>query len=578
MSTALVREQIASFLKSPKPAVLCVRGNWGTGKTYTWKTALEEAATKPGGIALEKYASVSLFGINSVSDVKQELIHETISRERIGKEFNPEDVNSIYQEGLAKLTRGASWFGGIFGDGYVNAGVSLMSLFIRKRLICIDDLERKGESLRSADVLGLISQLKEDRDCKIVLLLNDEQLEDKDEFESYLEKVVDINLRFKPTPEESATIALKDPEGSAEVAEMVRNNVTKLGIDNVRVIRKLHSFVLQIEPLLKGYAPGVFKSVALTLVLMGWCHLQPEFAPSKDFLVRRRGIFSDYIAKEKGEFTPKELQWTQLIANYGYSHTDEFDVALLSGIEDGFFTKAIIDAHAAELNQRVEADLASIELRDIWRDFHNSFDGELDVHLERFTECITKYGKFYSLNDMLAVVNMFRDLDRNAAGDQLLDLYLEARKEVKGAYDFHDVELFGTRLDQDIKSRLLKLDAGQKPAPPVEELFLLLADEGHNRNITERLAALPVEEYVRVLKLHKGDNFRAMRAGLTQYNNLLNPDEFNIQIMRKANSALQQIALENPLNKFRVSRWGIAERLARNPQAPAQDAQPAQAG
>ncbi|MFZ2101023.1 MAG: hypothetical protein WAU86_10710, partial [Oricola sp.] len=133
-------------------------------------------------------------------------------------------------------------------------------------------------------------------------------------------------------------------------------------------------------------------------------------------------------------------------------------------------------------------------------------------------------------------------------------------------------QLFGTRLDADIKEKLLMLDEQRKPAPPVEDLFIMLADNGFDQNITERLAALSVEEYVRVLKHHEGRNFELMRRGLTQYNNLANPDAYKVEIMRKANDALQQIAQENPVNEFRVSRWGIAERLAQIPKEEAEGA------
>ncbi|MBZ0162964.1 MAG: KAP family NTPase [Notoacmeibacter sp.] len=564
MSVENVKAQIARFLDSETAEVLCIRGNWGTGKTYNWVETLKEAAPKKK-VGRDKYAYVSLFGINSLDDLKQEIIHQTIDVDQVGKSFDFQDVESYVKSAFPGLLKLGGLAGKLLGENYTSAGVAVMYMMVRKRLICIDDLERKGEDLRSVDVLGLVSQLREDRNCKVVLLMNDERLEDRVEFESYLEKVVDINLRFSPTAEESAEIALAALEGTNELKELVRERTTKLGIDNVRVIRKLYSFVQQIEPLLQQYKAGVFHSVAHTIVLMGWCHLQPEIAPSKDFLVRRKGVFSDYMENQEGKLTPQEQEWTKLIADYGYSHTDEFDVALLKGIEDGYFTAEIIDKNAAELNQRVEMDLAAGQLRDTWREFLYDFDGDLDDSLTRFKRCITDNAKFYSLNDLISVVNMFRDLDRKEDGDMLLDAYLEARAGVKGTYDFDDLQLFGIRLDPDIKERLLALEEQQKPSLPVEDLFLMLADNGHDRDITERLAALPVEEYVRVLKHHKGNDLFVMRRSLTQYNNLSNPDSYNIEIMRKANDALQKIAQENPGNKYRVSGWGIAERLARLP-------------
>jgi KAP family P-loop domain len=92
-----------------------------------------------------------------------------------------------------------------------NVANALSFLTIRKQIVCIDDLERCGKGLDVSDVLGLTSFLRQQRSCKIILVLNDEQLkaEQKQWFESYLEKVVDVSLTLQPTPSESIAIAIR---------------------------------------------------------------------------------------------------------------------------------------------------------------------------------------------------------------------------------------------------------------------------------------------------------------------------------------------------------------------------------
>jgi hypothetical protein len=269
MSVENVRAQIAGFLESEAAEVLCIRGNWGTGKTYNWVETVGEAAAK-NKISRTKYAYISLFGVNSLDDLKQEIIHQTTDVDQIGKPFNYQDVESYVKSAFPGLLKLGSIAGKFLGENYTSTGIAVMYMLVRDRLICIDDLERKGENLRTADVLGLVSQLREDRNCKVAILLNEERLDDREEFERYLEKVVDINLRFSPTVVESAEIALEALDGAKELKALVRERTTKLGIDNVRVIRKLYAFVQQIEPLLSQYKIGVFQSVAHTIVLMGW--------------------------------------------------------------------------------------------------------------------------------------------------------------------------------------------------------------------------------------------------------------------------------------------------------------------
>ena len=45
--------------------------------------------------------------------------------------------------------------------------ISFLSL--NGTIICIDDLERKGKGLEIKDILGLVSLLKEQKKCKVVL-------------------------------------------------------------------------------------------------------------------------------------------------------------------------------------------------------------------------------------------------------------------------------------------------------------------------------------------------------------------------------------------------------------------------
>jgi hypothetical protein len=69
MSTNLVREEVAKFLARVTPEALCIRGKWGVGKTFAWGKALE-AAQADKRVALKSYSYVSLFGVNSLDELK----------------------------------------------------------------------------------------------------------------------------------------------------------------------------------------------------------------------------------------------------------------------------------------------------------------------------------------------------------------------------------------------------------------------------------------------------------------------------------------------------------------------------
>ncbi|MBB3647260.1 hypothetical protein FHX14_003464 [Rhizobium sp. BK619] len=292
MSVQNVRNAIERFLRDEKPQVLCIRGAWGTGKTYTWDDVLGHLAhhsTK--SLAFENYARVSLFGLNSIQEIKREIFQASKPASKIGKEFDPKDLKDLYSTGKSSnlLFKALS----VWSENAMDAAIEAANLLARNQLICIDDLERKGADLRSVDVLGYISHLRDVRNCSVALLLNDEELEDKDEFESYLEKVVDLYVRFEPTCQEIADIAVPERERD-EVSNLVRTNAVKLGITNVRVIQKILRLVRDLVPMISQYSFQVTKSAAATITLMGWSYLQPEQAQHARSSATRRCRGADH--------------------------------------------------------------------------------------------------------------------------------------------------------------------------------------------------------------------------------------------------------------------------------------------
>jgi len=83
-STELVESEIARFLSTQEPEVLCINGAWGVGKTFMWRSLLEQAI-KNKTLKIGRYAYISLFGINSLEGLKHAAFENSdflISRQR----------------------------------------------------------------------------------------------------------------------------------------------------------------------------------------------------------------------------------------------------------------------------------------------------------------------------------------------------------------------------------------------------------------------------------------------------------------------------------------------------------------
>ena len=141
MSISIVAKEIAHFLKSPEPEVICIRGKWGVGKTYSWNDFLR-TAQKNDAIALKSYAYVSLFGVDSLERLKYSIFENKVTTDFIGIEPSVETFKTNASDVTKKL--GLKLIPLITSlpqtKNLASAFQSLSFLSIRETIVCIDDL------------------------------------------------------------------------------------------------------------------------------------------------------------------------------------------------------------------------------------------------------------------------------------------------------------------------------------------------------------------------------------------------------------------------------------------------------
>jgi hypothetical protein len=137
---SLLPGEINRFLNSPNPEVLCIRGKWGVGKTFTWEMYLREAYLATA-VNAQKYAYVSLFGLDSLDKFKSSIFENTIPISKVGTEPNLDTLDINLREASTNLLK--AW-----KPNLAAAADQVSFLAVKDLIICIDDLERKGEKLR----------------------------------------------------------------------------------------------------------------------------------------------------------------------------------------------------------------------------------------------------------------------------------------------------------------------------------------------------------------------------------------------------------------------------------------------
>lgn len=426
-------DEISRFLAGTGGEVLCITGRWGVGKTFAWNKYLGEGCVSKS-IGLKSYAYVSLFGQGSLDDIRQSIFENTLESSKAG---SPADFESV----KASLDTIRNKWRSAFNIGKYIPNVSeytsivgkLGFLSVKDQIICFDDLERASSGLRIRDILGLVSFLKEQRNCRVVILLNDERLDDQDgpEFRAQLEKVADTVLRFAPTPEEAATIGVEVANG---FSERLKECCVNLGIGNIRTIKKIEKFCIRLSEELGGYDPRIMDQAVQSAALFGFSKFQPDSAPPLDY-IRSFNRFEDILADAGVELPHQE--WRDLLVGYGFGAVDELDVAILEGIDRGHFDIEALKSSAKILAQRWALQDHDASFTKAWDAYHGSFDDDMDEVLDGFESAIRTNAVAITPSNFSSTISILKELGRGGKADELIKAYISTRTDGR---DFWDLE------------------------------------------------------------------------------------------------------------------------------------------
>jgi hypothetical protein len=560
-STDRVTHEIVRFLESPKTEVLALRGAWGVGKTYLWNKLLKETKAT---ISLKKYAYVSLFGLQTLNELKYAIYENSINSKDVGIEPSLETFQSntdfVVKSASKNLISIIAKFKG------ASATLETISfLAVRDRIICIDDLERRGTSLRVIDVLGLVSYLTEHRGCKVILILNDEALTDADrkDLARYQEKVIDLSLLFAPTEDESVKIAL---DKDAPTTLLLAERCIALGVSNIRVIKKIERLFANVLPLLKDYHAKISEQAASTLTLFGWAHFSKTAEDDDRFiehiLHRQKDSFEDLLGHEEA---PDQEKWDTILDNYGYVSTDAFDLVLLDGVRRGFFDEERIRTHAEEMNERLEEMASTKSFADAWDLFHGSFKDNVSDIVGALMDALKQHTRFVTPSELNGAISLLKTLNRERAAAYALRLFMERRQDED--YAFFDLAShpFGEQIqDPDVRSAFAeKLKTFKEERSAGDILHSISFNHGWGQADTRLLATLTVDDYYAMFRELENPRLRRIIGAALGFDALRGQDPAYGTIADNAKAALIRIGKESPLNARRLLKFHInAEDLA----------------
>lgn len=561
MSVEKTRKVIDDFLSNDAAEVLAIKGGWGAGKTYYWRTVGEPCIDEKAHASFEKYSYVSLFGVDSLDDLKFSVFQNTVDRQ--SAEMSGKNLSLGMSNGKAK------WIKSRWKDlkvllkklvkvldasqiPFISVDIESISFAsVRDTVVCLDDMERASCSIDFKDILGLVSSLKEQKNCKVILIFNDEKLSSgrhADNYKELKEKVIDAEISFSPTAKESARLIFGNTNTAPDqFYSYAIDCVVKLDIRNIRTLIKIKKFVNLVLPMLKEFKDAVSLQAVHTLTLLTWSYYSsahdeniPECQYIKDYNMVNE--FKEYLGDAKQNKSPRQKEWSAKLRQYDYN-TDEFDLALADVVEKGYADKNTLLPKAKEAHDKVVANDADMSFKAAW-DLYHTFDDNEGELVRALREVLVKSARHLLSSQMDLIFTFLVEMGYEDDARRALSKYIKLNEGREGFFDIES-DIVIHEYHPEVLNEFRKMNETFKKEKSLEDAVARIAEAGSWGGEEQQIMAQATQDdFYEMFKKLKGSRLRAHVDACLKFR--------EHPIIDNVRSALVKIGRENKLNARRV--------------------------
>lgn len=372
MSMRETKAQLIRLLEDEDNKVLALSGKWGTGKTHIWREVRAEARDEKVRDALY----VSLFGLADMGQIKLKIVQSALP--------NAGDGSSAWRA-IGDSVKAAKKVLVSVHEGFSALDeLALLAVpkILKGRVIVLDDIERKHNDLSIDEVLGFIDEFTQMHDARFVLVLNSDQLDDQEVWNTLREKVVDQEIRLNTSSDEAFDIAIGLTPSC--YSDPIRKAIQICRVTNIRVIRKVIKAVNQILRDRNKLPAAVLERVVPSTVLLAAINYKGmENGPDFAYVVAAGGLeLDDPHEPDDSSRQRKKLQsiWDQMLSELCIVSSDEYELLVVEFLQSGLFdtdeVAKIIDRYLAQNDALIARSEANSFLdRLVWD--HRLTDGQL---------------------------------------------------------------------------------------------------------------------------------------------------------------------------------------------------------
>lgn len=524
-------DALIEFARDEERRSLLVSGDWGVGKTHRVREFLSHHPIR----RCVGFSYVSLFGLTSIDQVREEILAEIDVEDRQPALF----LCGLFRFLLpivtlvVRLTR----FGSVLDF--------LVRRFVRRIVIVVDDLERRDASLALRTVLGFIDKLTVEAGCRSILICNENRLSDGDklEIQEYRDKTVDTALRYNPTVDDCVAIAF--PKGCDGKLERV---FEAFPTRNIRILRLARSAVHRLDPFSEGMLPEVretFRTHAAALAVAYYTFPKIDFGMLKSFLPL------DVFGKKKALI---ELPGGEELLRAEYSFRS-YDPFIIDYLKFGVVDENEIKRNLKIDNGKERERLIYAKVNAAWEMAVDSFDHTAEEVKRAFEDIYATYGDEMNIDQIRRTAEGLQEVGESPPAEDWYETWFQRFTQGKTAKDIQNF-LYSEpgHLPGNMHARLREFMVRHQAESPVNEIFDSLCKPTALLQDHEIMALsdIPKEELMRWIlapsEFRKRSNIRTVRTKLQM-------DDRAKEIAAKFDEALDEIGQRSPFDKRRVETW-----------------------
>lgn len=417
MSISKTKKALTDCLKTSQERIVLLSGEWGTGKTYLWKSLKAEISW------FDFSAYFSAQSYSSLDELKTAVLSSLI-----------ESVNFDLDRGsLIKLSSMARRVNRVLPEGVrLNFAtpiiqqkiLSIRSVLPSQVLIVIDDLERAAQ-FDVGQFLGFMSFLSEEAGFKVLLIMNADGLKDKrkDVFDELREKYIDTEVKMAISSDEAcnaASVGLNDSEKT-----VFRKMADRLSLKNIRVIRQAVLVYLKICST-KNFPPeSLLEMIPSVLLFTAIKYVKRADYPDFEFALKASNY--SYV-KESISSESERRKREFLIASEIRSIGTFEERILVPYLTDGVLDGEIMLAYASELNEQESREKFANTYDLFWERFH--WDKEFDASAAKLMrDELSVYVLGARAGEISSVAAALSDMGLSEDGESLVDLWIEGKRD-----------------------------------------------------------------------------------------------------------------------------------------------------